>query len=261
MARYGYLDQQLIAHYQAEESKKNEKDVEEMIALQTAANKQIAADKVAPGVTAYNEALSRETKDAEKNYYEKHIIAVLKVPAISLDLPIFDQTNELFLRKGVSLLEGSSYPIGGTSTHAVLSSHRGLPEATLFDRLPDLSEGDMFYIEINQETHAYEVDQIKVILPTETDDLLVVDGEEYVTLLTCTPYMVNTHRLLVRGRRVPFTAENQTEIKKQKQKRSNHWWIWFSVFCTCLFMLFLLTIYKKHTNNRAFKRAEIKSKD
>ncbi|WP_071858934.1 class C sortase, partial [Enterococcus canis] len=132
-------------------------------------------------------------------------------------LPIFDTTNDLFLAKGTSLLEGTSYPTGGESTHAVISGHRGLPEAKLFTDLPELKNGDQFYVEINREIHAYEVDQIKVIEPTNTDYLQIEKGKDYVTLLTCTPYMINSHRLLVRGHRIPYVPEMAKELDKADQ--------------------------------------------
>ncbi|WP_430611483.1 class C sortase [Enterococcus sp. DIV0876] len=244
-----FLDQQMIAKYQKEASKRNEQEVAEMMAKQEALNQKLASEKTAPGLTAYTEALAKTPKEADKSYYENHMIAVLKIPAINVDLPIFDQTTDLFLRKGVSLLEGSSYPIGGENTHAVLSSHRGLPEATLFDQLPDLEIKDKFYIEINQETHAYQVDQIKVILPTETDDLLVEDGQDYVTLLTCTPYMINTHRLLVRGHRIPYTAESKTELKEQAHSKNKRWIIWIIVICCIISLIIFMIIYQKKRNS------------
>ncbi len=103
------------------------------------------------------------------------------------------------LEKGASLLEGTSYPIGGKSTHAVLSSHRGLSQAKLFTNLPQLKIKDHFYIEINGQYLAYQVDQIKTVEPTETEALQIQEDQDLVTLVTCTPYMINSHRLLVEG--------------------------------------------------------------
>lgn len=103
----------------------------------------------------------------DKTYFEKHTIGVLTIPEINVHLPIFDETNTVLLEKGASLLEGTSYPTGGESTHAVISSHRGLPQAKLFTDLPKLTLGDSFYIEINGQTLAYQVDQIKTVEPTD----------------------------------------------------------------------------------------------
>ena len=114
-------------------------------------------------------------------------------------------------------MEGSSLPIGGTSTHAVLSGHRGLPNSKLFTDLDKIKVGDIFYISVLGDTLAYEVDQIKTVLPSQTDDIEIVDGEDYVTLVTCTPYSVNTHRLLVRGKRTDY----KEAIKKTPNKVNN----------------------------------------
>ena len=132
------------------------------------------------------------------------------------DLLFFDWKWQ---RASSVLLEGTSYPTGGENTHAVISSHRGLPQAKLFTDLPKLTLGDSFYIEINGRTLAYQVDQIKTVEPTDTKDLRIEKGQDFVTLLTCTPYMVNSHRLLVRGHRVPYHAK---EVQKEVQKVSEN---------------------------------------
>lgn len=121
-----------------------------------------------------------------------------------MNLPIYHGTGEEALRKGAGHLEASSLPIGGEGTHSVISAHRGLPSAKLFSDLDELEIGDVFFIHILNETHAYQVDQINVVKPDELDILRVVNGQDLVTLLTCTPYAVNTHRLLVRGVRIPY---------------------------------------------------------
>ena len=125
-------------------------------------------------------------------------------------LPIYEGTSDDVLLKGVGHLEGSSYPLGGESTHSVLTGHRGLAEAVLFTDLDKLQEGDKFYLHIMDEVLAYQVDQVKVVLPEETDDLTIVQGQDYCTLVTCTPYAINTHRMLVRGTRVPYNGEEET---------------------------------------------------
>ena len=127
----------------------------------------------------------------------------LEIPEIGVNLPIYHGTSDLVLEMGVGHLESSSLPIGGESTHAVLMGHRGLPSSTLFNKLPKLKEGAQFYIHMLDETLAYEVDQIKVIEPDNLADLQIVPGKDYVTLMTCTPYMINSHRLLVRAIELP----------------------------------------------------------
>ena len=126
----------------------------------------------------------------------------ITISKIGVELPIYHGTSDAVLQVAAGHLEGTSLPVGGASTHAVISAHRGLPSAKLFTNLDQLEVGDTFTITVLDRTLTYEVDNISIILPTETDSLKVVDGKDYVTLMTCTPYGINTHRLLVRGRRI-----------------------------------------------------------
>ena len=126
------------------------------------------------------------------------------IPEIDEELPIYHPTSEAVLQKGVGHFPSSSLPVGGDSTHAVLTGHRGLPSKKLFTDLDKIVEGDVFYIRILEETLAYQVDQILTVLPQETQALQIEEGKDYVTLVTCTPYAVNTHRLLIRGHRIPY---------------------------------------------------------
>lgn len=136
----------------------------------------------------------------------KEKIGFVEIPKIDTNLPIYAGTSNEVLNKGVGHLEGTSLPIGGKSTHTVLTAHRGLPSARLFRDLDKLEKGDIFYVHNIQTVLAYEVDQILTVDPSNFDPVLVVEGEDYATLLTCTPYMINSHRLLVRGHRVPYVA-------------------------------------------------------
>lgn len=139
------------------------------------------------------------------------IMGRLTIPKIGVDLPIYHGSSEESLQKGVGHIESTSLPIGGEYRHAVLTGHRGLPNAELFTRLDELTVGDTFYIHVLDRTLAYQVDQITTVEPDELENLRAVPGEDYVTLVTCTPYGVNTHRLLVRGTRVPYTpGEEET---------------------------------------------------
>lgn len=162
-------------------------------------------------------------------------IATLEIPAINLDLPIYRGTSEKYLQKGLGWLEGSSLPSGGVGTHAVITGHRGLPSARLFTDLPELKQGDQFVITYLDEKLAYEVDQIQTVLPTETESLRVDPNQDYVTLITCTPYMVNSHRLFVRGHRVPY---QETVVKEQKRYVISYdIWILIGVGVICLLIL------------------------
>ena len=172
---------------------------------------------------AYNDALMpmilpdsfavAEASDRDEAYMNclningDEIMGIVEIPKIDVELPIYHTTDEEVLQIGAGHLEGSSLPVGGESTHAVISAHRGLPSATLFTDLDQLVEGGHFLLHILDDTLCYEVDQITVVEPDQTESLSVVEGEDLVTLLTCTPYGVNTQRLLVRGHRVPYDAE------------------------------------------------------
>lgn len=138
------------------------------------------------------------------------MMGYIRIPKIQVELPIYHGTSESVLQTGAGHFQGTSLPVGGENTHAVLTGHRGLPSKKLFTDLDQMEHGDVFYVKVLDETFAYEVDQILTVLPTDTQELNIVPGEDYVTLVTCTPYAVNTHRLLVRGHRIPY--EEAVEI-------------------------------------------------
>ncbi len=142
------------------------------------------------------------------------LIGYIEIPKIDVFLPIYHGTSTEVLEKGAGHLDNTSFPVGGKSTHSVISAHSAFPTRTFFDYLPELKKGDKFIIHILNEYLTYQVDQIKTVLPDETKDLYVVDGKDYVTLLTCTPYSINTHRLLVRGERVPNDADTHESVGK-----------------------------------------------
>lgn len=146
------------------------------------------------------------------------MIGSVEIPVIDVNVPIYHYTTEKTLEKGAGHLFGSSLPVGGAGTHCIISAHRGLPSAKLFTDLNLVKEGDVFYLHVLGETLAYEVDQILTVLPDQTESLAITPGEDYVTLVTCTPYAVNTHRLLVRGHRT--TIEKAQEIEKTEKKVS-----------------------------------------
>ena len=140
------------------------------------------------------------------------IMGYITIPRIGVELPVYHGTSDGVLQVAAGHLEGSSLPVGGAGTHAVISAHRGLPSAKLFTNLDELEAGDTFTITVLDRVLTYEVDLISIVLPTETDLLQPVEGQDYVTLMTCTPYGINTHRLLVRGHRVN-TRESQKHVR------------------------------------------------
>lgn len=147
------------------------------------------------------------------------IMGYIEVPKIDCSLPIYHGTDEGALQIAIGHLEGSSLPVGGKSTHCVLSGHRGLPSARLFTDLDQMEEGDIFILNILGRKLAYEVDQIKVVLPEEMSDLEIEEGKDLCTLVTCTPYGINTHRLLVRGHRTKYVEKKVEEEQKKVQTK------------------------------------------
>lgn len=137
------------------------------------------------------------------------IMGYIEIPEIKVSLPVYHGTSESVLSIAIGHIEGSSLPVGGESTHCVLSGHRGLPSAKLFSNLDKLAEGDTFLIRTLDETLTYEVDQIRIVEPQEISGLAIEEGKDYCTLVTCTPYGINTHRLLVRGHRIENTPQAQ----------------------------------------------------
>ena len=180
----------------------------------------------------------------------------VEIPKINIKIPIYHTTEEEVLNKGAGHLEGSSLPVGGVNTHAVISAHRGLPSASLFTDLDQLKEGDHFLIHVLNETLCYEVDKISVVKPEDTSALAVEDGQDLVTLLTCTPYGVNTERLLVRGHRVPYVEEEVKEEKTVLSGSSLHTnyllWVFVGLSVTALFV-FVLYLKETKLKRRANK--------
>ncbi|CAB0581797.1 class C sortase [Corynebacterium diphtheriae] len=147
----------------------------------------------------------------------------LIIPSAKTDLPIYHGTREDTLQRGVGHLFGSDLPVGGEGTHSVLTGHTGLPNATLFDNLKDVKEGDSFFIQVACHKLKYQVDQIKAVLPDEVESLRAEPGKDLVTLVTCTPYGINTHRLLVRGHQVPITEEEKTMLDETQGAIWQRW--------------------------------------
>ncbi|EJR14275.1 class C sortase [Bacillus paranthracis] len=186
-----------------------------------------------------------EKSDEEKSSYVDmlnigDVMGYVEIPKINVNLPIYQGTTEEVLSRGVGQLNESSLPVGGENTHTVLTGHRGLPSALMFTHLDKIEKKDIFYIHTLDKVLAYQVDQIKVVLPNETEDLLVVQGQDYATLITCTPYGVNTHRLLVRGHRVPYDAGEKEMITKPFILED-----WMIVFPIGIICIILLIIYLK----------------
>ncbi|MFU0790128.1 class C sortase [Cerasibacillus sp. JNUCC 74] len=195
---------------------------------------------------------SKETTAGNKSYYDAlnvgPAIGSLEIPKIDLLLPIYHGTSEEVLSRGVGHLENSSLPTGKPGTHSVLTAHRGLPSAELFRNLDDLTIGDQFYINVLNETFAYEVFDVDIVLPHQTEWLKMKNDEEIVTLLTCEPYMINTHRMLVKGKRVPYDPS-----KVESAEANDNLWI---VIGLGIFFLLLVIWGMKRRKRR--KQVEVR---
>ena len=181
---------------------------------------QDAYDRIWQAAIDYNKSLMgreqfRTLPEEEYAVYEKlllvgsgQVMGYVEIPEIGVELPIYHGTDEAVLQVAIGHLEWTSLPTGGESTHCVISGHRGLPSARLFTDLDKIAEGDLFMLHILDETLTYQVDQIRIVEPTDVQELLIQDGKDLCTLLTCTPYGINSHRLLVRGHRVANQAQS-----------------------------------------------------
>lgn len=190
---------------------------------------------------------SDDKKEEGKAEYAKMLeikeqMGHINIPRINSDIPIYAGTSDEVLAKGAGHLEGTSLPIGGNYTHTVITAHRGLPTARLFTDLDRLEAGDKFFIHNMKEVLAYQVDQVKVVEPSNFSDLLIVPGHDYATLLTCTPIMINSHRLLVRGHRVPYEPLEEQQLMKDNRMALLYRYAFYAAVAMLL-VLILLNIY------------------
>lgn len=219
---YPFVSNLIANHHASQVVRSYEEEVRQMEGNQIDAAKETARQ--------YNEQLSDiiSVEEENENKSVKYLDMVdagvafgyIVIPKIDVNLPIYSGIDEDVLKRGVGHLEQSSYPLGGESTHCVLTGHRGLPTAALFTDLDKLELGDEFYLHVLDEILAYKVDQIKVVEPNESGDLEIEEGMDYCTLVTCTPYAINTHRLLVRGIRTEYKEEQENNTQSQMQSGS-----------------------------------------
>lgn len=200
--------------------------------------------------------LSRISADnAEYQHYLKHlndydVMARLVVPDIKVDLPIYHGTGEDSLQRGVGHLYGSDLPVGGPGSHSVLTAHSGLRNATLFDNLGELEVGDAIYVGVSGERLKYQVYDTEVVLPHETESLQQVSGEDLMTLITCTPYGVNTHRLLVHAERVPMDAEEGATVFDEPIGLNWQWWM-FALMAASLALMIGMAFWARKQHRAA----------
>ena len=218
-----YYDQIIIKDYTREFNKKSALERNKLSEEMILRNEEILANNNFASLGIVDDPFS-DVNSIDQNYgneyYQEHLLGAIYIPKINVSLPVFDETNNALLEKGATLLQGTSYPIGDQTKHSVITSHAGLPNKKLFTDLTKVDYEDIFYIEVNDEIMAYEVFEIKVVLPEDIDSIKIRAEKDIVTLLTCTPYMINSHRLLVSGERVEYKPEDKEVIETIKNYHS-----------------------------------------
>lgn len=230
---------QQVEYFDDEKKKLTEAEVRKRIELAHAFNKSLN------NVISTDPYVKKRMEAGRQEYARmleiNELIGHVEIPKIDTDIPIYAGTVEDVLQKGAGHLEGTSLPVGGSSTHTVITAHSGLPTAKLFTDLSKLKVGDKFFIHNLSQVLAYEVDQIRTVEPSNFSDLLIIPHKDYATLLTCTPIMINTHRLLVRGHRVAYKPHEFDSLNKKNKKI-----FWLKTMGFVLLLLLIIRwIYRK----------------
>ena len=242
---YEQRQQDVITEYESQQNGK--KNTEKELEAAREYNNSLAAANVTVTDPFDPEALSGFNGKEYETLLDANgegMMGYLEIPVIGVRLGIYHGTGEKVLKNGVGHLKNTSLPIGGEGTHAVLSAHTGLPEKKLFTDLELMKKGDVFYIHVSGETLAYETDRIKVVEPQDTGELRIQEGKDYVTLVTCTPYGINSHRLLVRGKRIPYVEK---EMEKEPEERKGSQWLrqyFYGVAAGFFIIILLVGAYK-----------------
>lgn len=233
-----YTQSQLIQTYEDNSSSLSENQINEEIQKAIDYNNSLYQKQLNP---FNNNAISLKAYNDILNISDSSIIGSIEIPVIDVNMPIYHGTSETILSKGAGHMEETSFPIGGENTHSVITGHRGLPSSKLFTRLDELQKNDLFYINVLNQTIAYEIDKISIVTPNNIDSINIESGKDLVTLITCTPYGLNTHRLLVTGHRIPF----EKEVKKNIEPKSMSLRELFFIVLPLLFIIFGIIIFKK----------------
>ena len=255
-----YRDSQLISSYEEAVDNTDQEEKDAMLEAARQYNAKIDEESV-PDAFSIRDGVKDETYESLLSVDSEGMMGYVEIPVISVNLPIYHYTTEDVLAKGAGHLFGSSLPIGGENTHSVISAHRGLPTAKMFTDLNLVQTGNVFYIHILGDTLAYEVDQILTVTPEETSSLCITPGEDYVTLVTCTPYAVNTHRILVRGHRIAYDEAREIETTETKVSGVNNPSIVMLGICVLIgvaIAVVIVTILSKKNKKKEQKRKKEK---
>ena len=245
----------LIEAYTQQAAETTQDDSAAWFAAADAYNRTLAGKGI-PDAFAFISDEENEDYLSQLSFDASGVMAYLQIPRIQVSLPIYHTTSEKVLEHGVGHLEGSALPVGGEGTHCVLSAHRGLPSAALFTDLNLLEPGDHFYIYVLDRVLAYEVTEQEVVEPNQTQSLEVIPGEDLVTLVTCTPYGVNSHRLLVHGRRVEYveqTAAEEAEHPTASVHTRYGLWVGCGLGVTAVLVLLMFLISRRVNGRRGVR--------
>ncbi len=238
-----YRESLLVTEYMEQiNTKAGSEYYKKMIETAQAYNQTLDVPSV-PDAFSIREGIQDKEYESLLNESGSGLIGTVDIPVIKVNIPIYHYTNTASLEKGAGHLLGSALPVGGESTHCVVSAHRGLPNQKLFTDLNLVEVGDVFYFHVLDQTFAYEVDQILTVEPSQVESLSVVYGKDYATLVTCTPYAVNTHRLLVRGHRIPYSDEEYEKVVKTAVPRSDKNYMMMQALCVLIGIVIAVIIF------------------
>lgn len=234
-------------NYYRKEKARFESEKEELLKR----NEKLNQDGFNPGADPFDDA-----NYSNKVLENEHFLGSISIPKLNLKVPLFDTTTNSLLDVGATVLDGTSMPVGGEGNHSVITAHRGLPNRELFTNIPKLVNGDIFVIDVFGEKLAYKMIDSQTVLPHETSSIQIQEGEDLVTLLTCTPYMINTHRLLVTGERTELTEEIVQELESSDLKAAIiKYMILGLLLLIILITLFVLRkIVKNNSDNKKLKK-------
>lgn len=239
----GIEQSNMISTYDSKLKKTDTQKIKEQINLAHKYNDMLFQTMGASVGDFDSDILSDDSYNSILNLSGKGIMGSIEIPKISVNLPIYHGTSDDVLSNGIGHVQSSSLPVGGKNTRTVLSGHRGLPNAKLFTRLDELKKGDLFYIKVGNKTLAYQIYKIEVYKKDEADDHVgIMEGKDLATLTTCTPYGINSHRMLVTGKRVPYSPKKKAQIQPETMS-------WRELFISALPFLFIFLVVIKYFVN------------
>ena len=236
-----------ISNYNTQVEDMSDQDIQDALNLAEAYNASLPAAYPADPFTGENVRDFTGTEFEQFSMVQQgEMLGYVEIPCIDVYLPVYYGTSEEVLQKGAGLVDNTSLPVGGEGTHAVISAHTGLASKKFFTDLTEMKEGDLFFIHVLNMDLAYQVNQIKVVLPEDVEDLMIQEDKDYVTLLTCTPFGINDHRLLVRGERIDYDFSEDEDSGWTMPKPDMYFWMMvLGIFFLVIFILRIVHIHRK----------------